>query len=389
MSNSQQAPIRKKMILKPRINRDEEIDNPKKNSKEVIADEDSDYEFDSDSDNECWPPVETQDDCESDSDSENEDESNQVNSGENLNNDMEGKQDRKGFKEDGSLEISSDNPFIKALLDGVKYEKWHERNDSYTTHNIILVTENKWQQDKKPTEDMAKATLNYFRQCNPSFIEYDKYSMPQLIRYYWEFKYVVFMKVHNDGTSKFVTMHVNQLRNDLKKKYPKHNKLPNNWRDFLGWHASYEGAKENEIAWNSRQKPFDSKENMKEVAKYFHINLAVGYTQRNKKGWIETINRYSKRLTQKNIQEKRKTHGKLLRSTFPNNKKPKKNNPDEYTIKKRTVGEFDDDFVYFKGPSDIEGYNDWVIENGGTEKDKIPMPVVEASKKPRPSLKIK
>ena len=75
---------------------------------------------------------------------------------------------------------------------------------------------------------MAKATFNYFCKLNLNFIECNECTMPQLIRYYWELKHTMFMKVHEEGTSKFITMRANQLREDLKKDNPKHNKLLNN-----------------------------------------------------------------------------------------------------------------------------------------------------------------
>ena len=49
-------------------------------------------------------------------------------------------------------------------------------------------------------------------------------------------------------------------------------------------------------AWNSRQKPFDNKKYMEDVAKEFMIDLGICYEDRSKKSWIETANRYTKRL---------------------------------------------------------------------------------------------
>ena len=39
-------------------------------------------------------------------------------------------------------------------------------------------------------------------------------------------------------------------------------------------------------AWNSRQKPFDNKKHMRDVAKEFMIDLGIGYECRSKKGWV-------------------------------------------------------------------------------------------------------
>ena len=49
----------------------------------------------------------------------------------------------------------------------------------------------------------------------------------------------------------------------------------------------------------------------------------------------------------------------MLTSTFKNNKELKKNNPDELTLKKRALGEFNEnDFVHCKGEGGAEGCND-------------------------------
>ena len=60
------------------------------------------------------------------------------------------------------LEMSNDNSFVKALLNEVNNEQWHTRNNDSKTHNAILDTKNKWQKDKKPAEEMTKATLDTF-----------------------------------------------------------------------------------------------------------------------------------------------------------------------------------------------------------------------------------
>ena len=80
----------------------------------------------------------------------------------------------------------------------------------------------------------------------------------------------------------------------------------------------------------------------------------------------------------------------MLLSTFKNNKTPKKNNPDEFALKKCKIGQFDPNaFVYFKANYSIKSCNDWIIANEGKEEDGILLLVVDPSKKPRPLLKIK
>ena len=143
------------------------------------------------------------------------------------------------------------------------------------------------------------------------------------------------MKIHNIATSKFIIQHVDQLKDDLKKENLKRKKLPNNWRDTLGWHRGLEGATKDKISQRSRQLPSNNKKKMAEVAIKFKIDLGIGYTKRSKSGWAETINKYSKQLTQKTIQDKiRATYGKLINSTSNNNKTPKKNKPEEIIILK-------------------------------------------------------
>ena len=153
----------------------------------------------------------------------------------------------------------------------------------------------------------------------------------------------------------------------MRNKCPHAKTLPNNWRDLLRWHGELEGATKDEIAWRSRQLPFDNKNKMKELATRFKFDIGVGYANRNKSGWVETLNKHSKRLTQKTTQDKRRsTHGKLLNSASTNNKTPKKNNPEQTTILKRKMGSFDpNNFVHFQVEDGIGAFNDWITEHGG------------------------
>ena len=72
------------------------------------------------------------------------DEQDKGNNGEGIDEEDWSNQSWNGYDEDSILEMSSDNPFVKSILNGVKYEQWHPRNDNCITHNIILVTDNKW-----------------------------------------------------------------------------------------------------------------------------------------------------------------------------------------------------------------------------------------------------
>ena len=111
---------------------------------------------------------------------------------------------------------------------------------------------------------------------------------------------------------------------------------------------------------------------MEDFAQKFKVDLGVGCKERNSKGWIEKTNAYSKRLTQKCAQDRRRnSYGKLLNSTTSNNKVSKKNKPNEITTCKRKVGNFDEnEFVHWACKDGIGHFNDWVIANGGAEKDK-------------------
>ena len=294
-------------------------------------------------------------------------------------------------QENIAITTSNDNPFILAWIDGVFNENYHERNDEYTTHNIIIITPNDWGGDRIPTEEMANDSFEEFRGLNPRFINYKAHTVEELLKYFWEFMSSLFMRVHKDGTAKFIGWHVTQLNTDLKRKFPKRRKISNNWRDTLNWQQTKEGALEDEIAWNCRQKPFDDKKKMAKVAQKFKEDLGVGYAQRNKKGWIEKTNGYSKRLTQKSLQDKRKnSHGKLVNSSSKNNVVAKKNKPEENTVFKRKKGQFHSTrFVHFLKPDGPGHFNDWILANGGTEKDKIEIEIIPSTKKPRPSMKMK
>ena len=89
--------------------------------------------------------------------------------------------------------------------------------------------------------------------------------------------------------------------------------------DNLDWYKILEGTRKDKISWRNRQLPFDNKNNMKELAQKFKIDLGIGHKERNECRQIETTNEYSKSLTQKSIQDRRRgPHEKLLRSSAPN-----------------------------------------------------------------------
>ena len=79
---------------------------------------------------------------------------------------------------------NSDNPFILAWISGIRNKMYHERNDEYITHNVIIITENTWQKEKIPTEEMARDSFNKFCRLNPKFIKYYKFSKAQQLKYY-------------------------------------------------------------------------------------------------------------------------------------------------------------------------------------------------------------
>ena len=72
------------------------------------------------------------------------------------------------------MEISNDNPFILAWFNRVYNKNYYEWNDKYTTHNMIFITNNRWQKDKKPTEEIAKAKIEKFCRLNQKLIKYNK-----------------------------------------------------------------------------------------------------------------------------------------------------------------------------------------------------------------------
>jgi len=233
------------------------------------------------------------------------------------------------------IELSKDNPFINNWLLAAHNERYHERNDDYKTHNATFITLNRWQGEKKSIEEMAKKQLEKFRTLNPRFTKHNECQDAQLVRHIWEFMHAVFVQTHKKCKAMFMQVMIKQLKDDLKAENPKRKTFPENWREFTDWHRTLEGATMDYVAWNSRQKPFDNKKHTKDVAKEFMCDLGIGYEDRSKKGWVETANRHTKRLNQKNIQENRKsTHGKLLNSTFKMNKTTKKNNPEEKTTLK-------------------------------------------------------
>ena len=46
-------------------------------------------------------------------------------------------------------------------------------------------------------------------------------------------------------------------------------------------------------------------------------------------------------------------------------------------------------FVYFEGKDGISNFNDWIMNNGRKEKDKVAIEVIPFSQKSRPSIKMK
>ena len=104
---------------------------------------------------------------------------------------------------------------------------------------MIFITDNGWQKDKKPTEEMAKATIDEFCRLNPNLIDYNKYNKMEQVKYSWEFMHALFMKTHKIASSKFITWHVDQFKDDLKKENPKRKKLPNNWKEILDWNGGH------------------------------------------------------------------------------------------------------------------------------------------------------
>ena len=54
-------------------------------------------------------------------------------------------------------------------------------------------------------------------------------------------------------------------------------------------------------SWRYRQKPFDDKNWILDVAQDYRIELGLQYEQPNKRGCIETIANFGKRIMQKNV----------------------------------------------------------------------------------------
>ena len=64
---------------------------------------------------------------------------------------------------------------------------------------------------------------------------------------------------------------------------------------------------------------------MEKVAKEFKIELSLQYKGNTRKGSIETVILFTKRMLQKYIQDhRRKIYHKLINSSSKKNKKPKK-----------------------------------------------------------------
>lgn len=105
------------------------------------------------------------------------------------------------------MDPNSNNPFMQSWINGATQEMHHERNDECTAHNAIIITGNRWQKDKSPTEEMARSSFPEFKRLNPNFIEYDKFTEEQVLLYYWEFKQGMFKTVHANATNKFIAWH--------------------------------------------------------------------------------------------------------------------------------------------------------------------------------------
>ena len=80
----------------------------------------------------------------------------------------------------------------------------------------------------------------------------------------------------------------------------------------------------------------------------------------------------------------------MLNSSATNNQASKKNKPGEMTTWKRKPGTLHPDrFACFEGDDGAGNFNYWLMNNGGKEKDKVPVEVVPASQKPKPSIRMK
>ena len=88
---------------------------------------------------------------------------------------------------------------------------------------------------------------------------------------------------------------------------------------------------------------------MAKVAKKFKIKLSLQYKGNSSKDSVEIVILFAKKMLQKYIQDyRRKTYHKLINSSSKKNKIPKKRNPKELTMHKRTKGEFDTNhFIHF------------------------------------------
>ena len=83
------------------------------------------------------------------------------------------------------IEVSEDNPFLKAWFDGVSNGNHHPRNDECTEANVINMTAKNVLADKMPTEVMTKK-LQDFKRLNVQFIDYDDHDEDELNRCFWE-----------------------------------------------------------------------------------------------------------------------------------------------------------------------------------------------------------
>ena len=94
------------------------------------------------------------------------------------------------------------------------------------------------------------------------------------------------------------------------------------------------------------------------------------------------INKYSKRLTQKKIQDKRKAICRIINSTSKNNKTLKKNKLEETTALKYKRGVFNpNNFTNFTGEDGVGAFNDQITTYRRIDKDKISVAIVPPSKK--------
>ena len=58
----------------------------------------------------------------------------------------------------------------------------------------------------------------------------------------------------------------------------------------MNWHESLQGATQDEIAWRSRQCPFDNmNDEMKKLTKDLKTDLGMQYEHKSMKGSVETV----------------------------------------------------------------------------------------------------